>query len=119
MTHVTVADDLCVISTEQSEAQAMVWGVEENAGRERFFVNPLKSHTLKYPVSRKKEVSEHIIMYNDKIENSNSATHLGITRSTNGKPNIDEKISLGRKTAYSVLILFTLSWGQVSMGVGV
>ena len=47
--HVTVADDLCVISTEQSEAQAMVWDVEENAGRERFFINPLKSHTLKYP----------------------------------------------------------------------
>ena len=101
--HVTVADDLCVISTEQSEAQAMVWDVEENAGRERFFVNPLKSHTLKYPVSRKKEVSEHIIMYNDKIENSNSATHLGITRSTNGKPIIDDKISLGSKTAYSLM----------------
>ena len=43
-------------------------------------------------------------MYNDKIENSNSATHLGIVRNINGKPDIDEKINLGRKTAYSLMV---------------
>ena len=42
-------------------------------------------------------------MYDDKIKNSNYATHLGITYSINGKPSMDEKISLGRKTVYSLL----------------
>ena len=42
-------------------------------------------------------------MYDDKIEDSKKATHLGIVRNVNGKPYIDEKISLGRKTAYSLM----------------
>ena len=43
-------------------------------------------------------------MYNDRIEDSRrKATHLGIVRNVNGKPDIDEKISLGRKTAYSLM----------------
>ena len=40
-------------------------------------------------------------MYNKKIKDSKSATHLGIVRNANGKPDIEEKINLGRKTAYS------------------
>ena len=43
--HVAVADDFAVLSAEQTEAQVMVWDVEDNASRERFFVNPSKSHT--------------------------------------------------------------------------
>ena len=81
----------------------MVWDVEGNAGRERFFVNPSKSHTLKYPANRNKECAGDIYMYDDKIEDSRKATHLGIVRNVNGKPDIDEKISLGRKTAYSLM----------------
>ena len=101
--HVTVADDLAVLSSFRSEMQVMVWDVEGNAGRERFFVNPSKSHTLKYPANRNKECAGDIYMYDDKIEDSRKATHLGIVRNVNGKPDIDEKISLGRKTAYSLM----------------
>ena len=50
-------------------------------------------------------------MYNDKIKNSNSATHLGIVRNVDGKPDIDEKINLGSKKAYSLM-------GRVFMGEG-
>ena len=101
--HVTVADDLALLSSLLAEMQVMVWDVEGNAGRERFFVNPSKSHTLKYPATKKKECEGDIYMYNDRIKDSTSATHLGITRNINGKPNIEEKINLGRKTAYSVM----------------
>ena len=40
-------------------------------------------------------------MYNDRIEDSRKSTQFkfGIVRNVNGKPDIDEKISLGRKTA--------------------
>ena len=78
--HVTVADDVAILSLSQSEAQAMVWDVEANAGRERFYVNPSKIHTLKYSSKRKKENPEDIFMYNNKTENSKSATHLGVIR---------------------------------------
>ena len=82
--HVTVADDIAVLSAEQTEAQVMVWDVEDNAGRERFFVNPSKSHTLKHPSNKKKECPGEIFMYNDKIKNSNSATHHGIVKNVDG-----------------------------------
>ena len=42
-------------------------------------------------------------MYGEKVKDSKSATHLGIVRNVNRKPEIDEKISLGRKTAYSLM----------------
>ena len=42
-------------------------------------------------------------MYNKKIKDSKTATHLGIVWNVNGKPDIEEKINLGRKTAYSLM----------------
>ena len=81
----------------------MAWYVEDKAGRETFFFNPSKSHTLKHPLNKKKECTGETFMYNEKIENINSTTHLGIVRNVNGKPEIDEKINLGRKTAYSLI----------------
>ena len=89
--YVTVTDDLAVQSSFQSEMQVMVWDVEGNAGRERFIVNPSKSHTLKYPANRNKECAGEIYIYNDRIEDSRKATHLVIVRNVNGKPGIDEK----------------------------
>ena len=83
--------------------QVMVWDVEDNAGRERFIVNLSKSHALKYLSNKRKENDEDIFMYNKKIKDSKSATHLGIVRNVNGKPDIEQKINLGRKTAYSLM----------------
>ena len=83
--------------------QVVVWDVEDNAGRERFIVNPPKSHALKYLSSKRKENDEDIFMYNKKIKDSKSATHLGIVRNVNRKTDIEEKINLSRKTAYSLM----------------
>ena len=63
--------------------QVMVWDVEDNAGRERFIVNPSKSHALKYLSNKRND--EDIFMYNKKINDSKSSTHLGIVRNVNGK----------------------------------
>ena len=101
--HVTVADDVALLSWFRSEMQVMVWDVEDNAGRERFIVNPSKSHALKYLSNKKKENDEDIFMYNKTIKDSKIATHLGIVRNVNGKPDIEQKINLGRKTAYSLM----------------
>ena len=44
--HVTATDDVALFSWFRSEMQVMVWDVEDNAGRERFIVNPSKSHVF-------------------------------------------------------------------------
>ena len=56
----------------------------------------------------KKECGGNNFTYNDKIEDSTSATHLGIIRKSNGKPDIEEKINLD---VYSLK-------GRVFMGEG-
>ena len=101
--HVTVADDVALLSWFRSEMQVMVWDVKDNAGRERFIVNPSKSHALKYLSNKRKENDEDIFMYNKKIKDSKGATHLGIVWTVNRKPDIEEKIDLSRKTAYSLM----------------
>ena len=47
--------------------------------------------------------STDIFMADDKISNDQSTTHLGIHRDISDKPCIEEKITLGRKTAYSLM----------------
>ena len=111
--HVTVADDVALLSWFRSEMQVMVWGVEDNAGRERFIVNPSKSHTLKYLSNKRKENDEDIFMYNKKIKDSKSAMHLGIVQNVNGKPDIEEKINLGKRSLFPYGGSFPWGrWGQ-------
>ena len=108
--HVNVADDVALLSWHRPEMQVMVWDVEDNAGRERFIVNPSKSHALKYLSNKRKETDEDTFMYNKKNKDKRSATHLGIVWNVNRKPDIEEKINLGRRTAYSLLGTCLLYW---------
>ena len=51
--HITVADDLAVMSRSYGSQQVKVWDVDNNTCRERYCVNPVKSSTLFYHFSRK------------------------------------------------------------------
>ena len=42
-------------------------------------------------------------MAGDKISSDSNTTHLGLYRDITDKPNIGEKNSIGRKTAYSLM----------------
>ena len=42
-------------------------------------------------------------MAGDQISKDNDTTHLGIYRDVHDIPNVEEKIRLGRKTAYSLM----------------
>ena len=92
-----MADDLAVMSRSYGAQQIKIWDVDDNTCTERYCVNLGKSSTLCYQAS-----SEYtdIFMADDKISNE-STTHLGIHRDISDKPCIEEKITLGRKTAYS------------------
>ena len=95
----------------------MVWDVENKAGRERYFVNPTKSHTLNTLQIPGKTVQRiYIYMYGEKVKNRKSATHLGIVRNVNRKPEIGEKISLGKKNGlFSYGCWVAWGWGVESI----
>ena len=101
--HVTVADDLAVMVRRHSDMQVMIWDVENNTDMERYFVNPTKSCFQSYNASSKVDKGVELIMAGDKISCDRCTVHLGITRDTREKVNIEEKLSIGRKTAYSLM----------------
>ena len=101
--HVTVADDLALIAEDKSDAQVMVWDADNSAGRERYCIHPTKSHTLWYTQRKKKDAELDIFMAGEKVDTPNSTMHLGIVRNTSGNADIEGKITLGRKTAYSLM----------------
>ena len=101
--HVTVADDLAILAGSKSENQVMVWDVEDSSNRERYCVHPAKSHILWYKFGKKDNSDLDVFLGDARVDVSASATHLGINRSTSQSVDIEGKISLGRKTAYSLM----------------
>ena len=98
-----MADDLALIAEDKSDAQVMVWDADNSAGRERYCIHPTKSHTLWYTQRKKKDAELDIFMAGEKEDTPNSTVHLGIVRNTSGNADIEGKITLGRKTAYSLM----------------
>ena len=101
--HVTVADDLALISESKSDAQVMIWDADNSAGRERYCIHPTKSHILWYTKRKKNDTELGIVMAGEKVDTPSSTVHLGIVRNTSGQVDVEGKISLGRKTAYSLM----------------
>ena len=100
--HVTVADDLAVLARRYSDMQVILWDVGDNTNRERYCVNPSKCSCLCYNVQKKQQEIE-IVMSGKAIPCEDCTVHLGISRHVKEKANIEEKINLGRKTAYSLM----------------
>ena len=72
---------------------------EGYANREHCTVHPTKTvivpcHTRDIP---------SITLYGEEVPVKVQTVHLGICRNTNDNPDIDEKINIGRKTAYSLM----------------
>ena len=56
--HVTVADDLALLARKHSDMQVMLWDVENNTSRERYYVNPTKSCCLCYSPIRNMQTAD-------------------------------------------------------------
>ena len=100
--HVTVADDLAVLARKYFGMQVILWDVGDNTNRERYCVNPSKCSCLCYRAFKSKQEAD-LVMSGKSIKSEECTIHLGISRHVKEKVNIDEKISLGRKTAYSLM----------------
>ena len=61
--------------------------------------NTTKTVTVQYSRSETSPVT----IYGKEIPIEEKTTHLGIQRNTKCQPNIDEKVNLGRRTAYSLM----------------
>ena len=82
----------------------MVCDADNNARRERYCIHPTKSHTLRFnPRTKKRETEPDIFMAGEHVDTPETTVHLVIVRNTNGRADIDGKITLGRKTAYSLM----------------
>ena len=96
--HVTCADDLCYMTDSKDELQPMLSTSEGYANREHYTIHPpyviVPCHTRDIP---------SITLYGEEVPVKDQTVHLGICRNTNDNPDIDEKINIGRKTAYSLM----------------
>ena len=101
--HVTVADDLAFLTHLQPEMQFMLDRGHSYAGRNRYGIHPTKSCVLTYPYGPQKPKDVVYTMGNDQVQQEKQTKHLGILRDISQKPNIQDKINLGRRTTYSLM----------------
>ena len=83
--------------------QVMVRDIENNTKRERYCVNPNKSGYLCFNIPKHETQGIELVMSDEKISCEECTVHLEITRDIKNKVHIEEKLSLGRKTAYSLM----------------
>ena len=82
--------------------KAMLKTVENFSQKYRYEINATKSPCL--PLNSGSNIESSVLLLNGQnIPVESSTTHPGLNRSTKGCVNIEEKITCGRKTAYSLL----------------
>ena len=82
--------------------QVMIWDVGNNADRERYGIHPSKNSSLIYCPGKRIETTD-FDMAGLKVTSESSTVHIGIKRDVSGKVNVEEKVTLCRKTAYSLM----------------
>ena len=80
----------------------IIWDVGNNADRERYGIYPSKSSSLMYCPAKRIETT-HFELAGQKVTSESITVHLGIKRGVSWKVNVEEKVTLGRKTAYSLM----------------
>ena len=101
--HITVADDLAVLSNSRNEMQHMLDDTGEFANMERYIIHPTKSGVLTYSNGKKSKSCNGFTMFGKTLKAEQHSTHLGIFRDVKKKINIEEKVTLSRKTAYALM----------------
>jgi len=97
----TVADDVALIADNPTDLAAALQVVHGINSKDRVNINSKKSEIVLFNCPRKQHKSWR--MGDNEIFETNKTTHLGITRDTSLKQNIEDRIITGRKTLYSLL----------------
>jgi hypothetical protein len=100
--HVTCADDIAVMSHQEEEVQSMHHEVESYASQERYNIQAAKSETLVYNEKRSK-IAYNFKYEGEAVKKSVTVKHLGVARQDSNHLNIETRLQLGRRTAYSLM----------------
>ena len=98
----TCADDIVLLANSVSDMQTQLNIVHTYSQRERYEIHPDKSKCITFGTKH----PPTFLLKDKEIPNENSLTHLGIDRHDSVlSPDvyIDERISMGRRTAYSLM----------------
>ena len=102
----TVADDIALVGSSETDLQLMLNLTNSFANRERYIIHTDKSTVLIKISSKTPKAKISDWKLGDKeIAISESATHLGLIRSSSTseiKLNIEDRISCARRTLYSL-----------------
>ena len=79
--HVTVADDLLLISKAELEMQDMLYDIDDCTDQDRYLIQPGKSTSLIYPDKKENPQNRETFKMNGKdIKVEQNTVHLGIER---------------------------------------
>ncbi|CAC5384764.1 unnamed protein product [Mytilus coruscus] len=103
------ADDIVLLSNDQNEMQEMLNTVYDYSSDHRFLIHPVKSNTIVKSVNKRtseriQQTTENFTLGDNIMEFISETTHLGLKRTTSEetKMNITDRISLARRTLYSL-----------------
>jgi len=104
----TCADDIVLLSLNNSEIQEMLDMVYDYAGDHRFQIHPVKSNAIIKTVGKIDSVAENqneLKLGDNTLHFKSETSHLGLTRSSSdeNRINIEERIALARRTLYSLI----------------
>lgn len=95
----TCADDVAIVTTAVPSTQMAVRIVEDYSSDHCYTINPTKSATIAYFTSK----IDPVTLDGVDIPVTNEATHLGISRNQSNSVDVDNRIQLGRRTAYAMM----------------
>ncbi|CAC5381733.1 unnamed protein product [Mytilus coruscus] len=102
------ADDIVLLSNDQNEMQEMLNTVYDYSSDHRFLIHPVKSNTIVKSINKRtseriQQTTKNFTLGDNIMEFKSETTHLGLKRTTSEetKININDRISLARRTLYS------------------
>jgi hypothetical protein len=95
------ADDIALLG-ESKDIQAMLNLLEYNTKRDLVKLNPEKTEVINVSKALQTHPKKYVLG-DQEINRVQSIKHLGITYQENGKINIEERLSIGRRTIYALL----------------
>ena len=101
--HITVADDLALLSKEENEMQYILDDSGDFSNQDHYIIHPKKSGILTYLKKFGKTSENDFNQQGKPIKSVESTVHLGIHRDISNKVNTDEIINSARKAAYSLM----------------
>ena len=104
----TVADDLLLMSSSDTELQLMFSLAYINSQEKRYIIHPQKSTAQRRCVTnavRKGEILDSWMLGSQRVQVEPKLTHLGLLRAEKAEStlNISERISVARRTLYALI----------------